>query len=302
MGSACNSCNKSQLSVKSTPLPSPSTSNFTSTWMCSPLTKTLRRENLTQRHGTIFPPLKSNNSRKTFHMDQEKDSKDYISVMKSANFGVRKDQGLLLEFRRPSISSTNGLQGLSYQDNSSSLPHTFSTKKQSHYQFRPNFHKYHTSIADNKASEEQKYSRGYTTYQRSKFLENRSEARYSERSATQCGKLDSGLLGKKSVKVVGVKNPLNPIGISTGVVAISYPPKSVTKANKEGGYTERADLSISQRSNQKNQVAEGGGHHVIRRAARSCMVDSVYRAPVHKNVLKKITIRSRKDSCSSRRK
>lgn len=236
-------------------------------------------------------------------MDQEKDSKDYISVMKSANFGAKKDQGLLLEFRRPSISSSNGLQGLSYQDNSSSLPHTCSTKKLSHYQFRPNFHKYHTSIAEDKGKEEQKYSRGYTTYQRSKFLENRSELRHSERtSATECIKLNSGLSRKKSVKVVGVKSSPNSIGISTGVVAISYPPKSVTKVNKEGGYTERADLSISHRSNQKNQVAEERGHNVIRRAARSCMVDNVYRAPAHKNVLKKITIRSRKDSCSSRRK
>jgi hypothetical protein len=288
MGSACNSCNKVKLTAKPILSPNSANNNITSTWIYSPLSKTIQRDNQTQR--TSLPPLKTSNSRRTFLMDQ--DPKDYIAVIKNLN--AKKDNGALLEFCRPSLNSSNGLQGISYQDNSSSLPYTSSIKKLSYYSAKHNFHKYYTSIAEDRQSQEKNYSRGYTTYQDNKFLENRVDVRSTERTCERTSFLETLRINNELSKRMGEGRFKSPNIVSSGVITISYAPKR--NPNKESN--DRLELAIVK----KKPVQEEKSHRTIRKATRSYMIDSNYKTPVHKNVLKKITLRSRKDSCSSKRK
>ena len=282
MGSACN---KTELSARPITIAKNSNKSITSTWICSPLSKTIQRHNLT--HRSSLPPLKNSNSRKAFFVDQ--DSKEYIATIKKLN--AKKNSDVLLELHTPSLNSSNGLQGISCQDNSSLLPYTSSIKKPSYYKDRHDFHKYYTSIAENKQNQEQNYSRGYTTYQHNKFLENRTDIRSTERTSEKSSFLETLRINNELSKKTIEKRVKDPNAITSGVITISYVPK------RNG----RLELAIMQENSKRKLVEDEKPYHTIRRTAKSCMVDKTYKTSVHKNVLKKITLHSRKDNCCSKK-
>ena len=282
MGSACN---KTKLSARPITIPNKTNKNITSAWIRSPLSKTIQRDKLA--HRSSLPPLKNSNSGKAFFLDR--DPKEYTATIKK--FNTRKDNDVLLESHTPSLNSSNGLQAISCQDNGSSLPCISPIRKPSYYKDGQDFHNYYTSIVENKVNQEHNYSRGYTTYQHNKFLENKSDIKSTERTSEKYSFLETlrinNELSKKTIK----KRLKDPNAITSGVITISYAPK------RNG----RLELAIMEENSKRKLVEDEKPYHTIRRIAKSCMVDKTYKTPVHKNVLKKITLHSRKDDSSSKK-